>query len=97
MIPAKPDRSEDFDLDMEILACLPRWPHGARMQDLARDFGLKGQGTIRQSFQALAAKGIEVRVFHGDRGPGNRAAIMRQDWKKARKLANGYWKKVYGR
>lgn len=93
-----PRESPNFDLAMECLALLPRWPNGVFLDCLCQDLGLRKQRDVRQLFDELDTKHrIRVNVYREDLGampPGQhvgfRAAVEQRDWLRAKEQAEKY-------
>ena len=83
-------KSLKLDMAMEILCTLPRQPHAVPLSGIVAEFGLEGQGSVRECFLDLAIRGIEVVV--SNKGEMGRCAGVRyRDWPVATALAEKYW------
>lgn len=87
------DQHPDFNWPLEILCCLPPAPNWAEVQFIAEGFGMEIQ-EIDDSIALLRRKGYNIleRRINGSRVRSVSAA----SWRKAKKVADNYWGKVYG-
>ncbi len=87
----------DFDLDMEVLACIPRSPSYATLADLCEDFGFAKQEQAREILKRLA---LPYGLAFGNRGEGKTkqhgVSVVAAAWSHANAAVEAYWTRVYG-
>lgn len=85
-----------FNLEMELLASVPRWPAAVPIQSLVADLKLERQAQVRSLAANLKTRHrVVTEIAHGDNG-GNVISIAAKDWPKARTIAESYMAEVYG-
>lgn len=80
---------EGFDMSMELLALLPRYPKGVPLELVAIDLGMKSHRQVRELFTRLDERRIGVKTFRGVPS-GNLIAVDEKCWSTAQQQAREY-------
>ena len=86
---------ENFDLEIELIATLPKYPITAPQRDVAADLGLPHASDAGRLAKSAAVKyRIGIHCCNGDGGGPRVLAITPETWKRAQALSNSYWAEV---
>jgi len=85
------EQNTNYDLDMEILSSLPRFPKSANIEDLCKDFG-KNRPTMKAMLDGLKHTGVQTY----DTAMGTCAYVRSDAWPRVRQITRAYWDMVYG-
>ena len=83
-----------FDLAMEVMVCLPRYPATVPMSLLANDLGLDGQQAVLDAIRRLRDAGFRINTRNLE---GRRAVcVSRSGWQRANREGAEYLHAIYG-
>ncbi len=78
---------QGYSLAHEVLASIPPEPASVSLNDLREDFGIRTQAELGAIFENLRSSA---------RGLGRTCAVGLSSWPAAKKIAEDYWKRLYG-
>lgn len=79
----------EYDLTLELLACLNVYPNGNSLTAIAKDLRLPDVDAACKVLERIEQKGIGVRRWLADDGTAL-VAVAEPDWKLAERLATQY-------
>lgn len=86
---------DGFDMSLELLALLPRYPKGVPLELVALDLGMKSHRQVRELFTRLDERRVTVKTFRASTGEttvpsGNLIAVDERSWSTAQQQAREY-------
>ena len=83
----------DFNIDMEMLASIPRSPNNANLGDICKDLDLLNHGLALEIIDRLKSDGFDLIVNTKQK---RMVKVTSKGWPEAKAAALVYWNKVYG-
>ena len=86
-----------FDMAMEVLCTLPKYPYSVPVAELVSDFGMRVKSDMSQIFNMLKGRGFRVETHNADSAAGDvgrQVCIMQDGWVAAQIRGGEYWREV---
>ncbi len=84
-----------FSLPMELLLCLPSYPHRVPLSTIVSDLRLQTQIQAHNLIEQLRELGFEIFVTNST-NYGRVACVSTRSWMEARASGEKYWDEIYG-
>lgn len=83
-----------FDVDMEVLCCIPTFPYSALLSEIRLDTGFTKIIDVREALARLENR-YDIQLRRGS-DHGWVVSVLRVSAKRATAIGNAYWEVVYG-